>query len=279
MREVLDRADADLVEELERDREDAGGQHPRHRAGGVGEIGEVGHAHAGRLGRGHQPQRQLGHHRKRALAAAEQAPQVIAGDVLDEPPTAADDFSRRQHRLDAKHVVARYPVLQRPQSARALRDVPADGRDRLAARVRREQEALRGRGLRQLDRAHSRLADRDELRVADLFDLVHPRQHEHDAAAVRDGPRAQVRARPARDERDQPLVGDAQHASDLLGCRREDDRIGTPALERRRVRREGHQRALVGPHMVAPDHPLQLPPQPGRRRRSSRAHTLGEVRG
>ena len=270
MREVLDRADAHLVEELERDRQDAGGQHPRHRARGVGEIGEVGHADAGRLGRGHEPQRQLGHHRKRALAPAEQSPQVITGDVLHEAPAAANDLSRRQHRLDAEHVVARDAVLQRAQTARALRDVPADGRDGLAARVRREQEALRGRRLRQLDRAHARLADRDELRVADLLDLAHPRQHEHDAAAVRDRPGAQIRARPAWNDRDPPLVGDAEHPGDLLGRRREHDRIGTTALQRRRIRREGQQRALVGPHMVAPDHPLQLLSQPGGRRRSAR---------
>ena len=87
---------------------------------------------AGRLGRGHQPQRQLGHHRKGALAAAQQAPQVIAGDVLHEPPAAANDLTRRQHRLDAEHVVARDPILQRAQAARALRHVPADRRSRLA---------------------------------------------------------------------------------------------------------------------------------------------------
>ena len=262
MREVLDRADADLVEELERDREDAGGQHPRHRAGGVGEIGEVGHADTGGLGRGHQPQRQLGHHRERALAAAQQAPQVIARDVLHEPPAAADDLARGQHRLDAEHVVARDPVLQRAQAARALRDVPADGRDRLAARVGREQEALRGRRLRQLDRAHARLADRDELRVADLLDLVHPREHEHDAAAVRDRPRAQVRARAARNDRHPPLVGDAQDRGDLLGRRREDDRIGTTALERRRVRRE-RQQSAARPSARAPARPPPPAPRPG----------------
>ena len=92
-------------------------EHPRHGPGGIGEIGEVGHAGAGGLGRGHQPQRQLGHHRERALAAAQQAPQVIARDVLHEPPAAADDLAGGQHRLDAEHVVARDPVLQRAQAA------------------------------------------------------------------------------------------------------------------------------------------------------------------
>src|SRR4249919_1748479 len=57
-------------------------------------------------------------------APAERTPQVIAGDVLHESPAAADDLSRRQHRLDAEHVVAHDPVRPRQSAHGRLRRSP-----------------------------------------------------------------------------------------------------------------------------------------------------------
>ncbi len=114
-REVLHRLDARRVEELQRRRQHASAHHSRHRAARRGERGEVREAELRGLRGRHKAHRQLGEHRKRALAAAQQAQDVVARDVLDQLAAGADHLAGGQHGLAAGQVVARDPVLQAPQ--------------------------------------------------------------------------------------------------------------------------------------------------------------------
>jgi hypothetical protein len=228
-------------------------EHPRDGARGVGEVGEVGHPRSRRLSRRKKAQRELGHHREGPLAPAQQAREVIARDVLDEASAAADHLSRGEHGLDAEHVVAGDPVLQGPQPARALGDVAADRRGGLAAGIGGEQQVLRGGSLGQLDGADSWLADRHEVVAADLLELVHARQHEHDPTVVGHRAAAQVGSGPAGTTGIRRSLATLRISATSSVPAGKTTHSGVPRSSGVGVGRERVQRAGVGANVVAAD--------------------------
>ena len=69
----------------------------------------------------------------------------------------------------------------------------------------------------------------------------------------RHGAAREVRARGARRDREAVLLGEAQHARDLVAAARQHDRLGQRALQRRGVRRVGDEVVLARQHVLRPD--------------------------
>jgi hypothetical protein len=173
------------------------------------------------------------------------------------------DICGGQDRLEAHDVVAGHPVLQPPQAARAAADVAAERRGDLAAGVRRVEKAGGRRRLGQRPIADRRLAHRHQVLRVELEQPVHARGDEHDPAALRNAGGRQVRARAARNDRHGRLGGQAQDVGHLGDVAREDDEVGTPPEERRGVGGVGLPPAVVGAHVLGPDHVLKTAPQLG----------------
>ena len=73
-----------------------------------------------------ESQRNFGDNRQRPLGTDEQLRQVVADDIFHCLRSRVDDFARRQNCFEREHVALRRPVLERPRSAGALRNVAAD---------------------------------------------------------------------------------------------------------------------------------------------------------
>lgn len=73
---------------------------------GGGEAGEAEEGDRAEGALGHQAEAGAGDNRERALAAGEEAREIVAGVVLEEPGQAADDGSVGEDSLDANEVVA-----------------------------------------------------------------------------------------------------------------------------------------------------------------------------
>ena len=90
-----------------------------------------------------------------------------------------------QHDLESEDVVAGHTVFQTARTARIGRDVSADAAILQARRIRRVKKSLVPRGLLQMSSDYPRFDHGDEVLRAHLFDPVHQRRREHDAAAHR----------------------------------------------------------------------------------------------
>ena len=73
----------------------------------------------------------------------------------------------------------------------------------------------------------------------------------------RHGAAREVRAGGARRDREAVLLGEAQHARDLVAIARQHDRLGPRALQRRGVRRVGDEVVLARQHVLRPDQVAQ----------------------
>ena len=102
-----------------------------------------------------------------------------------------------QHDFEPEDVVAGHAVFQTARTARIGRDVSADAAILQTRRIRWVKKSLVPRGLLQTSGDHPRLDHSDEVLRAQLFDPVHPRGREHDAAAHRNAPAHVAVAGPA----------------------------------------------------------------------------------
>ena len=119
------------------------------------------------------------------------------------------DLAVGQHGLDGEHVAGRHAVLEAVRAAGVEGDVAADRADRLARRVGRVEQAVRGGGARDVRVDHARLDDRDALVGVEPQDPVEPVEADHDAALDRQRAARQARAAAARHERDALAVAGA----------------------------------------------------------------------
>ncbi len=222
------------------------------------EIGD--HRGQGLLGR-HQPQRHLGDHAQRALAADEQLGQAQPGNVLQTGPTEPDRGAVGQHHLNAKYVVGGDAVFHAAQPAGVGRDVAADAADLIRRRVGRVPQAVLGDGLLHLGVEQPGLADRGTRDGVD-DDVAHLLRRQHDSAVDRGGATGQTGAHAAGHHR--YLVGGRppQNGLHLFGPQRAHDGQG---FARRRIQRAVLPVSL-GDRGIGDDHSLgQLGNQAGQR--------------
>ena len=92
---------------------------------------------------------------------------------------------------------------------------------------------------------NARLDDRDEIRLRDFLDAIHPLDREHDAAAVGHASADVAVARAARGDRNAMIAGEAQHGGDGLCIAREHHGVGETGGEPF-VRRVAFAERLVG---------------------------------
>jgi hypothetical protein len=200
---VLDRVDRDVVDELQQARHDAAARD------GVDGVAD-GHERTEGGGEGHrrdrwcrsQPQGGRGDHAESALGTDEQRREVVAGHVLAGAGPGVQHGTARQHDLEAH---GRFPgdaVLDAGHAARVGRQVPADGADLETARVRRIEQAGRGRRAAQVRVDDPWFDDRVALFGVDLPDTPQPCQGQHDTAVDGVGATGKSGARAARDDRD-----------------------------------------------------------------------------
>ncbi len=244
---LLDAAHGQVVEDLDRGRQDAGRHHRGHGGGRVVDAVEHGQRGARVLGLGQQFERDLGDRAERALRAGEQPAQVVAGDVLDRPAAGADHRAVGQHHLQRQHVVAGHAVLEAARAAGVLGHVAADRALLEAGGIGRvEQPALLDLGL-QPGVDHAGLHDRDPVDLVDGQDGVHPRHAQHDAAAQRHRAAGEAAAHRPRGERHAAGAGDAVHGRHL-GGRGGQHHQRRGVLVERAVEAVGDQVARVGQH-------------------------------
>ena len=239
-RALVDRADHQLVEHLERRRDDAGGDDRRDRLRGVLERRERGEDGLHRLGHVKEPDRGRGDDAKGALRADGHAHQIVAR-ALRRLAAETHELSGARHQLEPEDMVRRDPVLQTVRAAGIGRDVAPDRRDHLARGVGREEiSAVCDRsGQREVDQAG---LDRGAaVREVDLENSVHPVRADHHAADRRHG------------TPDQSGAGAPWHDGHALAAAEVDDRDD---FIRSRRQRDGVGRTLVeGMHVALVDEP------------------------
>ena len=145
LQQVVDRADAGVVHDLEQAGHQAAGHHPLDDLAGLRRRREGGHQGDRPLRRRAQRQRRLGDDAERALRADEQPGQVVAGDALDRAPSGAQHPPVGEHDLQAQHVVGGDAVLDAAQAAGVGGEVAADRAPVVAGRVRRIEQPGRRR--------------------------------------------------------------------------------------------------------------------------------------
>ena len=119
------------------------------------------------------------------IASVPSLPQTSAGEVQHGRIFHRSELHDRavaQHDLQPGHVVDGHAIFQRVRTAGVGGHVAADGRRALARRVGSEVVAGPREGLRELQVEHARLDQGQGVAEPDLQDLVHPREHDHDAA-------------------------------------------------------------------------------------------------
>jgi len=151
----------------------------------------------------------LGDDAERALGADEEREQVVPRPALERAAPKAHDLARAQHDLDAEHALARDPLAHAAQPPGVRREVPADRADLEARGIGRKGEAVGLGGALERAVQHARLHHRDAVARADLEDLVHLHEREHQAAICRDRAARDSAARAARDHGDAVLRRDA----------------------------------------------------------------------
>ncbi len=152
-------------------------------------------------------------------------------------------------------MVGRDAVLQAVGAARVLRDVAAQGADRLARRIRRVHQPVLGGRRPQVGVLHAGLQPGSPVRRVDLQDPVHPRHLDHHPAV---GQRAAGQAgagAPGDDEREPFPVKDPDDLLHLLRTVHEHHGQRCRPVNRDRVRLERKQLARLGEERSTTDDP------------------------
>ena len=179
-------------------------------------VWEVGNERSHHLGLAEQPHGDLGDDAQRAFRADHERAQVRAHGV-QRVAAEGDDAAIGADKGEREHVVGGESVLEAMRSTGVLRDVPADGADDLARRVRREVEVVLRHGGRDAGVGDTGLYDRALVLDIDGEELTHPLQADHDAVGHGQGAAGQPSAGSAGDERDS-LPGTHPHdGGDLFG--------------------------------------------------------------
>ena len=175
-----------------------------------------------RRGRGDEPEPGRGHDPERALAAAQELGQVVAGVVLDEAGEAADDLAGAEHGLDADHLRPHGPVTQDPDTAGVGGDHPADRGRVPGAEVDPEGEARVGGGARQRRQRHPGARGGLGGQRVDRQG-PEPGQADDDLARQRDAPADQAGVAALGDERHPVAPGQGHDPGHLAGRAGPDD--------------------------------------------------------
>ena len=173
----------DLVEELDPGHRDAELDRLDHRVDGS--LDRLERAGRGRdhLRDAEEPERHLGDHPERPLAADEEPRQVVARRRLPRPAARPDDAAVAENNRQAEDVLAHRPVAHRGRSRRAGRGHAADRR--VGARIDGEEEALRGEALREREPGQSGFDAAVEIGAVDLEHPGHAGEIDADPAAQR----------------------------------------------------------------------------------------------
>ena len=172
---------------------DAGRDDLAHGVAGVVDRVEDGPHRPMVLRIGRQPDPDLGDDGQRAFAAHQHADQIEPGGTIDR--SELDDRAVAEHGLQAEDVVDGHAVLERVRAAGVGGHVAADRAGALARRIGGEMVAGAGQGLGEPQVGHARLDHGHAVAQVDLEDFVHPREHDHHAAA--DGRQPPARLVPA----------------------------------------------------------------------------------
>ena len=140
----------------------------------------------------------------------------VAGHVLHALVAGPEHLAVGQHDLQAHDVIARDAVFEPAQAAGVLGHVAADGGDLHRAGIGRIEQPRGARGIGDRLRRGARLDQQGQVGAVQLQDLVHLRQAKHDAVRAGQAAAAQAGAGAARDDGCLGLVGQLQHAGDLL---------------------------------------------------------------
>ena len=183
-----------------RRRDDTGGDHRAHRRGAVLDGPEVHQHRAHRRRVGRQPHADLGGDAEHALAADEDAAQVVA-DRLGILAAEHGDRAVGQDDLERQDVGVGDPLGQAVRSTGVVGHVAADRARLLAARIRGEVQPVLGNGPREVEVEDARLDPRPARRRVDGEDAVHLRRRDHDGPLRRHGAAGEPGPRAAGDER------------------------------------------------------------------------------
>ena len=159
MHEILDGHRHRSIHHLQTSRNDAGGDHRRHRLARATHIVKTGHDAARQLGFGHQAHRHLGRHRQHAFATDHRGEQVVTGRVQG-IGAKLDRLAPDGEAAHFEHVVDRQAVLEAMHPTRVLRHIAAYGASDLARRVGGVIQTQVSRRLTDGEVAHATLHDR-----------------------------------------------------------------------------------------------------------------------
>ena len=221
---LVDRADHQLVEHLERRRDDAGRDDRRDRFRGVLDRRERGQDRLHGFGGVKEADRDRRDDAERPLRAHGRTQEVVARPLNPLAPQA-DQLARPGHQLEPEDVVRRDPVLQAVGPAGVGRDVAADRRDHLARRIGREEisAVCDGSGEREVDQAG--LDRRAAIGEVDFQDRVHSIGADHHAAGGGHGAPDQPGARTPGHDGDALAPAQLHDLDDLIGASGQSDRV------------------------------------------------------
>ena len=213
-----DQLQARIGEQLERlDRCQRATQRPRAPHGGSG-IREADDGDGPPIQPRDEPQPHRGDDREGALAAREQAGEVVSGVVLGHPREASQDRPVGQDGLEATDALAHRSVPEHVDPACVGGDHPADGGRVARGEVHPDVPARLARG--RLDRGQDRpRTDGDFARVGvNRADLRQPAQRHDDLAATRHRSTDETRVAALGNDGHPGRMAGAQHGDDLIGA-------------------------------------------------------------
>ena len=249
MKRLLDRHENALVHHLQRRRNDAGADDFADRVRGIVDRIENAQQRAIALRIAREPDPNFGDDRQRPFAADERADQIEARRVFRRPAELHDP-AVGHHRFHAEHVIDRHAIFQRVRPAAVGGDVAADRAGALARRIGSVMKAGAFQRLVEPGIHHARLNDGIAIAEIDFLDRLHPRQHDHHAAADRQAAAGQTRARPARHKRHAMLVRQPHDVGDLLGRARKHDHIGAVLFDHKAVALVDEQIGMSRQHAI-----------------------------
>ena len=130
-----------LVHHLQTGRDDALGNHLRHRFTGLAHIIKAGHDAARKHGLGDQLDGDLGGHSQHALAANHDAQKLVAG-LIECVAAEGDGFALHGEAAHLLDVVQGQAVFEAMHAARVFRHIAANGAGNLAAGIGRVVQAM-----------------------------------------------------------------------------------------------------------------------------------------
>ena len=213
---LLDGDQDALVHHFERGRDDARADDVADRLRRVVDRIEHGEHRADALRIAREPDPDLGDDAERAFAADDRADQVGPGRILGRS-AESDDFAVGGDHFQAEHVIDRDAVFERVRAAGVGGRVAADRAGALAGWI--GGVVIAGAGQMLVERGVHDAGLDDGIAVAeiDFENLLHPREHDHHAAADRHAAAGQARAGPARHERHGVLVAQPHDGGDFGG--------------------------------------------------------------